>query len=287
MMPDREARRAIHSRMQMAAGRMRLPFRSRTWRGPSGSWQGTGAGSSIDFQDHRAYLPGDDPRHIDWQAYARSGQYSMKLYREEVSPAVDLVLDVSASMFLEEAKTMRTWELFYFSLESALQSGAATHVYVLNGVESARWPVESVLGGGDWDTLKFQKTQFALPWRQSSLRVMISDLLFPGAPGPLLTAMGAAKGTGLIFAPFSQTETAPDWNGNIEFADCESNVTRVQLVSPNLLARYRAAYERHFGLWTAEGMRHRVAIARVADEGDFHAALRREALPKGAVEMCG
>ncbi|MEJ6642028.1 MAG: DUF58 domain-containing protein [Akkermansiaceae bacterium] len=39
-------------------------------------------GSALYFQDHRAYSPGDDPRHINWQAYARTGQYTMKLYRE-------------------------------------------------------------------------------------------------------------------------------------------------------------------------------------------------------------
>lgn len=232
-------------------------------------------------------MPGDDPRHIDWQAYARSGQYSMKLYREEVSPAVDLVLDISSSMFISAAKANRTLELFYFCLESARQSGAAVHVYVLNGVESARWPVESALGGGDWLALKFQKTHFALPWRQGSLRVLISDLLFSGAPSPMLTALSAARGTGIIFAPFTQDEAEPDWNGNIQFADCESEQSRVQLVSPGLLTRYRAAYQRHFALWSLEGQRHRVALARVGDAGDFHAALRHEALPKGAVEMCG
>ena len=266
---------------------MRLPFRSRTWRGPSGSWQGAGAGSSIDFQDHRAYMPGDDPRHIDWQAYARSGQYSMKLYREEVSPAVDLVLDVSASMFISLAKAARTIELLYFCLESALQSGAAVHVYVLSGVTSARWPIESAMAGGDWESLKFQKTQFALPWRQGSLRVLISDLLFPGAPAPMLNALSSARGSGIIFVPFSNEEAEPDWNGNIQFADCESEMSRVQLVSGGLLARYRDAYQRHFSLWTSECQRHRVSLARVSDRGDFQNALRREALAKGAVEMCG
>ena len=45
-----------------AARRFRLPFARQAWRGAAGGWQGSGAGSSIDFQDHRAYVPGDDPR---------------------------------------------------------------------------------------------------------------------------------------------------------------------------------------------------------------------------------
>lgn len=284
--PDMEARRAIRARMQAVAGRFRLPFRSRVWRGPSGAWQGAGAGSSIDFQDHRAYLPGDDPRHIDWQAYARSGQYTMKLYREEVSPAVDLVLDISASMFVTPEKARRVLELFHFALESARQSGAALQCYVLRGVESAHWPVEAALGGGDWTGLRYQTTQFALPWRQGSLRVLISDLLFPGAPDPLLAMLGAARGSGIIFAPFAAQESAPDWEGNIEFADCESEQRRVQQVNPGLLERYRAAYRRHFALWNEASQRRRVVLARVGEEPDFLAAMRREALVRGAVEMC-
>ncbi|HEY5894017.1 MAG TPA: DUF58 domain-containing protein [Chthoniobacterales bacterium] len=286
LIPNIDSRRAIRVRMQAAAMRLRLPFRSRVWRGPSGAWQGAGAGSSIDFQDHRAYLPGDDPRHIDWQAYARSGQYTMKLYREEVSPAVDLVLDVSASMFVTPEKANRVLELFYFSLESARQSGAALQCYVLRGAESAHWPVEAALGDGDWTGLRYQKMQFALPWRQGSLRALISDLLFPGAPDPLLTMLGTARGSGVIFAPFAVQESAPDWEGNIEFIDCESELRRVQQVNPALLERYQAAYRRHFALWTEASQRRRVVLARVGEEPDFLAAMRRDALARGAVEMC-
>lgn len=39
-LPDSETLRAIHARMQAAAARLRLPFRSRTWRGQGGNWLG-------------------------------------------------------------------------------------------------------------------------------------------------------------------------------------------------------------------------------------------------------
>ena len=105
--PDEDESREIRRQAQAAAQRLRLPFRSRSWRGESGNWLGSGVGNSIDFHDHRPYLPGDDPRAIDWQAYARTGHYTMKLYREEVSPRVDLVLDVSGSMTFDAAKRRR------------------------------------------------------------------------------------------------------------------------------------------------------------------------------------
>ena len=95
--------RECHARARGWAGLFRLPLRQRVWRGGSGDFMGRGTGSSLDFQDHRAYAPGDDPRHINWQAYARTGQYSMKLFREEVRPLIDIVLDVSPSMYYPEA----------------------------------------------------------------------------------------------------------------------------------------------------------------------------------------
>src|SRR3954467_7179365 len=69
--------------------------------GQVGSRLGRRAGSSIDFQDYREYQPGDDLRFIDWGIYARSDRLSIKLFREEVTPHLDLLVDGSRSMNLE------------------------------------------------------------------------------------------------------------------------------------------------------------------------------------------
>ena len=104
---NHEELQSCHARATLLAGRLRLPLRGRVWRGQAGEFAGAGVGSSLDFQDHRAYVPGDDPRHINWQAYARTGQYTMKLFREEVRPVVDILRDVSESMFFDPAKAAR------------------------------------------------------------------------------------------------------------------------------------------------------------------------------------
>lgn len=62
-------------------------------------------GSAVEFSDHRAYLPGDDLRHLDWRILARRDQMLTRRYREERSLPLLLVLDTSASMaFGEPAK---------------------------------------------------------------------------------------------------------------------------------------------------------------------------------------
>ena len=58
------------------------------------------SGSSLDFMEHRDYMPGDDLRRLDWNVYARTDRLAVKLYREEVNPRMDLLIDGSASMNL-------------------------------------------------------------------------------------------------------------------------------------------------------------------------------------------
>ena len=55
-------------------------------------------GFSLEFAEHRDYVKGDDPRHIDWRAYCRSERLYIKQYEEETNMRAYLVVDASASM---------------------------------------------------------------------------------------------------------------------------------------------------------------------------------------------
>src|SRR5438105_9531566 len=55
-------------------------------------------GFSVEFAQHREYVPGDDIRHIDWKVYGRTGRYYLKQYEEETNLVCWLMLDVSESM---------------------------------------------------------------------------------------------------------------------------------------------------------------------------------------------
>jgi uncharacterized protein (DUF58 family) len=55
-------------------------------------------GFSVEYSEHREYVAGDELRHLDWQAYARSDRYYVKLYEQETNLRSTLVLDTSASM---------------------------------------------------------------------------------------------------------------------------------------------------------------------------------------------
>ena len=55
-------------------------------------------GFSVEFADHREYVPGDDLKYLDWQVYARTDRYYIKRYQEETNLRCYIVLDRSASM---------------------------------------------------------------------------------------------------------------------------------------------------------------------------------------------
>ena len=55
-------------------------------------------GQSVEFADFRPYVPGDDFRRIDWNAYGRLERFFIKLFIEEEDLTVHILVDVSRSM---------------------------------------------------------------------------------------------------------------------------------------------------------------------------------------------
>jgi uncharacterized protein (DUF58 family) len=55
-------------------------------------------GFSQEFAEYRAYTPGDDLRHVDWNVFARTERAYLKRYRGETNCQVNVLLDVSRSM---------------------------------------------------------------------------------------------------------------------------------------------------------------------------------------------
>lgn len=271
---------------------LRLPFRNKVWRGAAGEFAGSGTGASMDFQDHRSYAPGDDPRHINWQAYARTGQVTMKLFREEIRPVVDIVLDASPSMFFAPEKKQRSTELLAFLTESSLKEGASVHIYAIYAdaqttidpmlVQTNRW-LETIEALAPTNPA-LQPDLNRIPLRSNSLRVFISDLLFQADPTPFLRTLSQKQGTPIVFCPFSKTEADPDWSGNYDFIDAELNTRHPHRIEPATLRRYRDAYTNHFNLWKEAAIRHQTPLARIPCEQELVPALYQNALPVKALE---
>ena len=57
-------------------------------------------GYSVEFAQHRAYVPGDPPKHIDWSVLAKTDKYLLKQYEAESNLRTYFVVDSSSSMHL-------------------------------------------------------------------------------------------------------------------------------------------------------------------------------------------
>lgn len=55
-------------------------------------------GFSVEFAEHRQYMPGDPIRHVDWKVYAKSDRFYLKMYEEETNLRALMLVDTSASM---------------------------------------------------------------------------------------------------------------------------------------------------------------------------------------------
>jgi len=55
-------------------------------------------GFSVEFAEHRQYMPGDDFKHIDWKVYAKSDRFYIKQFEEETNLKAYILLDASNSM---------------------------------------------------------------------------------------------------------------------------------------------------------------------------------------------
>jgi len=67
-------------------------------------------GFSVEFAEHRQYMPGDEIKHIDWKIYGKTDRYYIKQYEEETNLKAYLVLDASRSMDYASAGTIKKIE---------------------------------------------------------------------------------------------------------------------------------------------------------------------------------
>src|SRR5829696_3353381 len=64
----------------------------------SGAHRSPYFGQSVEFLQHREYVPGDDLRHVDWKVWARQDRLYIKQYEEDTNLRCTLLADVSGSM---------------------------------------------------------------------------------------------------------------------------------------------------------------------------------------------
>jgi len=162
-------------------------------------------GMSVDFAEHRAYMPGDDVRRIDWRVYARTDRLYIKEFEADTNANLHLVLDVSRSMDfasgavskLEYAKFLAA-SLAYLSVRQRDRIGLITFdndivEIVPTSIKHFNTVLHSLdrLKAGGVSAYKKPLEKIAQSLRRRSLVVLISDLY--EEPEQLLAAINQLR----------------------------------------------------------------------------------------------
>lgn len=228
-----------------AASSWRLAVPRTPMRGRVGERLGAGTGSSLEFQDHRPYAPGDDLRHVDWRAYARSNVLSVRLYREEVAPRIDLVIDRSRSMTVTEPKHRAYGELLALLASAATGVSGDTRIVTGVAVPPVRLErpadVERFLEC-DASIAAMEEPHLAL--RRQSMRVAVSDFLFPHDPDTLVGRLARESASLAIVQLTTRDEAEPDVEGGRRLVDVEGRGELDVTIDVRTVEEYRVRFNR-------------------------------------------
>ncbi|HVR39686.1 MAG TPA: DUF58 domain-containing protein [Thermoanaerobaculia bacterium] len=224
------------------------------------------AGGSLEFRDHRDYEPGDDLRHLDWNVLARSDRLAVKQFHEEISPFVDLIIDGSRSTALEGTrKAEATLSI------AALIAAAARN----SSFPYALWTAGERLERGNWDHLEFDfagspagaLVSGAASLRPLSMRVVISDFLWPAEPHVILGALAHGASAVILVQVMAASDAQPDLRGGWRLVDVETGEWREIFFDAGAESRYRDALARHRALWEEAARNVRAVLVRgIAEE---------------------
>lgn len=279
---------AAWERMVPYAERFSLPFGQMKTRLRGGALKSAAAGGSTEFYDHRHYVPGDDIRHINWAATARSEMITLKQFQQEASPQVNVYLDASESMRYDAGKWARTLDLLALCGLSAAQAEVRVQAYVCKGGMLERFsltrPQEDLWLKG----ISEEKGEGFTPPKSTgmpSLHIYLTDLLYEVDPKAWVSAHCRTQDRNLILSPCCKAETDPEWGSQSLLIDPESKLREDYKVDESFWKAYHESYQRHFSLW-----RHALGgvngvLAAVPAECDFYEAALREAVPNGLLVL--
>lgn len=170
--------------------RFSLSPRIRPISGLSGHYKSNRKGTSIEFSDIREYLPGDDIRRIDWNAYARTEKLFVKLYMDERDVHYHILIDMSKSMDIPKEKSKKALCIAGMLAWLALNSGDRVDITFLR--EKKVYTTKTYTGTASFYRLltELEQAEFSgscnivnqissLPFHGSGTVFLISDFLYP------------------------------------------------------------------------------------------------------------
>lgn len=261
------------NRLQLSAGRL-LPGMI------AGQRTSSRRTPALDFREHRAYVPGDDVRFVDWKASARQEHIFVRQGEQPKEAQVYLLLDCSASMAWgfppkAEAALRLAAALAYLALAHGdrltlvplvdsvrvrgrergdlperLRSGLLRPLGPLSGkgqVPLAFSYLNALPFHGQVDAARALRTFSRRPGGMTGLVLLVSDLLGASDLGQALSSLPAPAWDVVVFHLLHPDELRPPLRGDYELIDVEDGRRR----SVDLTPRALSAYRRRLDEWLA------------------------------------
>ncbi len=196
-------------------------------------------GFSVEFSEHRKYVPGDDLKDLDWNIYAKTDKYYLKKFEAETNLTGYLVMDLSASMAYTYRQELTKFEyaiclaaaLGYLMIHQQDPVGLVTfdtRIQASLPPHSRRTQLGTILGilanlkpTGKTDVAACLH-QLAAMIRTKGLVMLFSDLLTE--PGPVMESLHHLRHRGnevILFHILDEAEVHFPFEGVIEFEDVE------------------------------------------------------------------
>lgn len=279
---DRAARRIL-DRLQLAVRPGATATRQGGHRSPV-------LASGVEFADHRAYVPGDDVRHIDWKAFARHGQLTLRQFEEERDARIYVMLDLSGSMSrgepvakIEMAKRLAA-SFAYVGMRQFDRSAVMPFGEDLEReTRPLRTPadlpeIDRFLGecsaGGPTSFLQAVRS-LAARYAQKGLVVVVTDLMKPDGFADGFRTLGALGHELRVVHVRCPEDLRPDFSGELELFDAEDQRTIRLRVSRDLIEAYAKEIHQHIELCRDACRRAGGRFVDVPVEMPLELALRR------------
>jgi uncharacterized protein (DUF58 family) len=219
-------------------------------------------GFSLEFAEYRAYSPGDDLRHVDWNLFARTERCYLKRYRGETNSQLTVLLDASNSMkYSSHAVTKMDYaryvaaSLIYLSLHNQ-RDPSGLIVFddeVRNYIRpSTRQGQLHRLLAGLEQAEPAARTDFAKPMRhfqqflnRRGIVLVISD--FYDQPETIVKAIEPLRFHGsevVLFHILDPKEIYPEMRGPAILVDLETD-QRLEVIPDYVKTQYRAKMDDH------------------------------------------
>lgn len=255
-------------------------------------------GFSVEFSEHRQYMPGDNIRNIDWKVYGRTNRYYIKQYEEETNLRAYLLLDISGSMDYASGKISKIQYASYLSAALAYllikQRDAVGLVTFSDKIEKLLAPKSSqsflhfILKEIDGIRIAQKKTEvsemlhiMAEKIQRKSLIILLTDFLYED---PALILEGLKhfrhyKHEMLVFNIMDPNDKYFNFGDDATFSDMETG-EKLKTQPYFLRERYREKIDEFYGNLEKECLKYHIDFQNILSNEPFDKALLRYLLKR-------